>query len=151
MVSQIERCPEIAFSAHQKHWKSTQGNTLQKRTELTISLIFGLGTIVRLHVCSYHPGKMRHSRLHTSYHDNKFANTETLINIVCLGNSTMAGNMFSRLQNAENELSGTLNTNKHTWRFHQNFDEALVFDVPSIKSPWQNAQLSIVHTLHHDK
>jgi hypothetical protein len=57
---------------------------------------------------------MMHSRFHTSYHDNKFANTETLINIVWLGNSTMTGNMFSRLQNAENELSGTLNTNKHT-------------------------------------
>ena len=63
----------------------------------------------------------------------------------------MAGNMFSRLQNPENEHSGTLNTNIHTWRFHQNFDLGRVFDVPSIKSPWQNSHLSRVHTLHHDK
>ena len=26
-----------------------------------------------------------------------------------------------------------------------------MFDVTSIKSPWQNAQLSRVNTLHHDK
>jgi hypothetical protein len=61
-------------------------HSTKKRTELTITLIFGLGTIVRLQVCSYHPGKMMHSIFHTSYHDNKFANTETLINIVWLGN-----------------------------------------------------------------
>ena len=44
----------------------------KKRTELTIPLIVGLGNIVRLQLCSYHPGKMKHSRFHTSYHDNKF-------------------------------------------------------------------------------
>jgi len=51
-----------------------------------IPLIFGLGNIVRLQVYSYHPGKMKHSIFHTSLHDNKFANTESLINFVCLGN-----------------------------------------------------------------
>ena len=61
-------------------------NTLQIRTDLTIPLIFGLGNIVRLQVCSYHPGKKKHSIFHTSYHDNKFANTDSLINIVWLGN-----------------------------------------------------------------
>ena len=66
-----------------KHWKWTKGNT-KKWTELTIPLIFRLGTIVRLQVCSYLPGKMKHSIFHKSYHDNKFANTETLINIVWL-------------------------------------------------------------------
>ena len=55
------------------------------------SLIFGLGNIVRLQVCSYHPGKIKHSIFRTSYHDNKFANTEILINIVWLGNWTMTG------------------------------------------------------------
>ena len=62
-----------------------------------IPLIFGLGNIVRLQVYSYHPGKMKHSIFHTSLHDNKFANTESLINFVCLGNWTMAGNIISRL------------------------------------------------------
>ena len=51
-----------------------------------IPLIFGLGNIVRLQDCSYRPGKMKHSIFHTSYNDNKFANTESLINIVWLGN-----------------------------------------------------------------
>ena len=35
---------------------------------------------------------------------------------------TMAVNMFSILQNLEYELSGTLNTNIHSWLFHKNFD-----------------------------
>ena len=43
-----------------------------KKDRITIPLIFGLGNILRLQVCSYHPGKMKHSRFHTSYHDNKF-------------------------------------------------------------------------------
>ena len=80
----MDRCCVIAFSAHQ-NTENEHKEALYKRTELTIPLISGLGTIVRLHVCSYHPGKMKHSRFYTSYNDNKLANTETLFNIVWLG------------------------------------------------------------------
>ena len=52
-----------------------------KKDRTSDSLIFGLVKIVRLQVCSYHPGKMKHSIFHESYHDNNFTNTETLINI----------------------------------------------------------------------
>ena len=61
----------------------TKHSTKKDRTN--DSFIFGLGNIVRLQVCSYHPRKMKHSIFHTSYHDNKFANTESLINIDWLG------------------------------------------------------------------
>ena len=70
---------------HTKTLKMNIRKYTSKRIELTIPLIFGLGTIVRLQVCSYHPNKMVHSRFHTSYHENKFANTETLFNIIWWG------------------------------------------------------------------
>ena len=40
-----------------------------KKDRTNDSLIFGLGNILRLQVCSYHPGKMKHSRFHTLYND----------------------------------------------------------------------------------
>jgi len=43
-----------------------------KKDRTNDSLIFGLSKIVRLQVCSCHPGKMKHSIFHTLYHDNKF-------------------------------------------------------------------------------
>ena len=71
-IGKWDQCGDIAFSAHQ-NTEIEQKETLYKKwTELTIPLIFGLGTIVRLQVCSYLPGIMNFSRFHSSYHDNKF-------------------------------------------------------------------------------
>jgi hypothetical protein len=50
------------------------------------SLKFGLDTYVRLHLCSNHCGKMLCCIFHTSLHDNKLPNTETVsyvMHILC--------------------------------------------------------------------
>jgi hypothetical protein len=64
--------------------KIRKHSTKNNRTNDFLNI--GLDTLVQLHVCSYHPGKMKHSRFHTAYHDNKLTNTEILLNIVWLGN-----------------------------------------------------------------
>jgi hypothetical protein len=58
-------------------------STKKDRTDDSIKI--WIRHFVRLHGCPNHPGKLKHSRFHTSHQDNKLPNTETLFNIDWLG------------------------------------------------------------------
>ena len=88
--------------------KKMKHSTKKDRTNDSFNIWIRHDSVI--HVCSDHPGKMKHSTFHTSYHDNIFTSTDTLFNFVWLGK---LNNDF-RSPNSENELSGTLNTNIHT-------------------------------------
>ena len=97
-----------------KHWKWTYWNTRQKSTELTIPLKFELGTIVRLHVCSNHHGKMMLCRFQTSHHENISKHKNWFLYCLVRQNKHCPKIAFSGQQNAENEHNETLNKRYRT-------------------------------------
>ena len=62
MVSQIEWCPEIAFSDHQKAENEDTETIMEYRW---IFLKFRLGIFEPLHICFNHHSKMTHRVGHT--------------------------------------------------------------------------------------
>ena len=68
---------------------------------MTISFKFVLGI---LHVCFKQKEKLKNIKFYTLHLDNNLPNIENIYYI----------HYITSLQNAENELSGTLNTNIHT-------------------------------------